>query len=102
MFYINRNLKTELFFSHYNMDRLQNDEEILKKLKDKVEGRCMQEYGYILQVTKNPNAKSNAGIDIGVPKVEVNGCTVLITFSAISFKRTPPPTQLKRTTSSTS
>lgn len=47
----------------------------------------MQEYGYILQVTKNPNAKSNQGIDIGVPKVDVNGCTVLITFSAISFKR---------------
>jgi len=81
------------------MDRLQNDEEILKKLKEKVEGRCMQEYGYILQVSKNPNAKSNAGIDIGVPKVDVDGCTVLITFSAISFKRTHLITQLKRTTS---
>ena len=87
MFFINRNLKTELSFSHYDMDRLQNDEEILKKLKDKVEGRCLQEYGYILQVTKNPNAKSTVGIDIAMPKVEVNACTVLITFSAISFKR---------------
>jgi len=47
----------------------------------------MQEYGYILQVTKNPNAKSTVGIDIGMPKVEVNGCTVLITFSAVCFKR---------------
>ena len=32
-------------------------------------------------------AKSSAGIDIGVPKVEVDGCAVTITFSAISFKR---------------
>ena len=71
MFFINRNLRTELTFSHYNMDRLRDDEEVLKKLKDKVEGRCLQEYGYILQVTKNPMAKSSAGIDIGVPKVEV-------------------------------
>jgi len=41
MFYVNRNLKSELLFSHYDMDRLQNDEEILKKLKEKVEGRCL-------------------------------------------------------------
>lgn len=62
MFYINRNLKTELLFSHYNMDRLENDEDILKRLKEKVEGRCLPEYGYILQVTKNPQAKSPCGI----------------------------------------
>ena len=52
-----------------------------------------------MQVSKNPNAKSNAGIDIGVPKIDVDGCTVLITFSAISFKRTVVSTKPKRTTS---
>ena len=36
MFYINRHLRTELLFSHYNMDRLHSDEDILKKLKEKV------------------------------------------------------------------
>lgn len=97
MFFINRNLKTELSFSHYNMDRLHDDDEVLKKLKEKVEGRCLQDYGYILQVTKNPNAKSNAGIFIDVPKVTNNACTVLITFSAISFKRTPSVMQVPAT-----
>lgn len=44
------------------MDRLENDEDILKRLKEKVEGRCLPEYGYILQVTKNPHVKSTSGI----------------------------------------
>lgn len=87
MFYINRNLRTELLFSHYNMDRLQNDEDVMKKLKEKVEGRCLPEYGYILQVTKNPSAKSSCGIDIGVPHIDDKGCVVTVIFSAIAFKR---------------
>ena len=87
MFYIDRNLKTELSFSHYNMDRLHNDEDIMKKLKEKVEGRCLPEYGYILQVTKNPHARSNCGIEIGVPKIDHEGCVVTVIFSAIAFKR---------------
>ena len=84
MFYINRNLKTELSFSHYNMDRLHNDDDIMRKLREKVEGRCLPEYGYILQVnhpfikgnpqerqvTKNPHARSSCGIEIGVPRID--------------------------------
>lgn len=50
MFYINKNLKTELAFSHYDMDKLSSDEEILKKLREKIEGRCHPEYGYLIQV----------------------------------------------------
>ena len=97
MFYMNRNLKTELTFSHYDMDRLHNDEEILKKLKEKVEGRCLYEYGYLIQVSNKPGTKSKCGIDIGVPKVTTEGCTLTVTFSVISFKRTALLTQLKRT-----
>lgn len=67
-----------------------------------MEGRCHQEYGYIIQITKTPNTKSDYGIDISVPKVESHGCVVTVTFSAITFKRTPLPMQLRRTTSSTS
>jgi DNA-directed RNA polymerase subunit E'/Rpb7 len=96
MFYINRNLKTELTFSHYDMDKLASDEEILKKLREKVEGRCHPEYGYLIQISKTQN------IDISVPHVETNGCVVIVTFSAITFKRKKPPTQPRRTTSSTS
>jgi DNA-directed RNA polymerase subunit E'/Rpb7 len=92
MFFMNRNLRTELLFSHYNMDLLQKDEEVLRKLKEKVEGRCLPEYGYILQVTRNPNASSKEGIEIGVPALSINGCLVTVTFSAISFKRTLAPT----------
>jgi DNA-directed RNA polymerase subunit E'/Rpb7 len=88
MFYVNRNLKTELTFSHYDMDRLHNDEEILKKLKEKVEGRCLNEYGYLIQVTKKPGTKSSCGIEIGVPRITFEGCVLLVTFFAISFKRT--------------
>lgn len=36
MFYINRYLKAELTFSHYDMDKLNSDEEILRKLKERV------------------------------------------------------------------
>lgn len=96
MFYINRNLKTELSFSHYDMDKLASDEEILKKLREKIEGRCHPEYGYLIQISKNQN------IDISVPRVETNNCVVVVTFSAITFKRTPPLIQLRRTMSSMS
>ena len=90
MFYINRNLKTELTFSHYDMDKLHSDEEILNKLKEKVEGRCLHEYGYIIQVVKidNSGGKDSAGIHISVPKVETAGCVTVVTFSAVTFKRT--------------
>jgi DNA-directed RNA polymerase subunit E'/Rpb7 len=57
-------------------------------LKEKVEGRCHQDYGYIIQITKSPSAKNEAGIDISLPKVESHGCVVTVTFSAITFKRT--------------
>lgn len=95
MFYINRNLRTELSFTHYDMDKLSSDEEILKKLREKVEGRCHPEYGYLIQISKPQN------INISVPRVETNNCVVIVTFSAITFKRTSLTTQPRRTTSST-
>lgn len=48
---------------------------------------------FLIQVTKNQN------IDISVPRVESNNCIVVVTFSAITFKRTSLPTQPKRTIS---
>jgi DNA-directed RNA polymerase subunit E'/Rpb7 len=62
MFYINRYLKAELTFSHYDMDKLNSDEEILRKLKERVEGRCHPEYGYLIQITKMPGTHSDQGI----------------------------------------
>lgn len=102
MFYINRNLRAELFFEHYDMDKLHSDEEVLRKLKEKVEGRCHPEYGYIIQIIKNTGSESPCGIDISVPAVENNSCRVVVIFTAITFKRTPRPTQPRRRTSSTS
>jgi DNA-directed RNA polymerase subunit E'/Rpb7 len=81
MFYNYGNLKTELTFSHYDMDKLHSDDEIIKKLKDKVEGRCLPDYGYLIQVT-NPDK-----FKISVPHVQTHGCVVVVTFSAITFKR---------------
>jgi len=70
------------------MDKLHSDEEILKKLREKVEGKCHQEYGYIIQITKFGGSGTSSGIDISVPRVEGNNCVVVATFSAITFKRT--------------
>jgi DNA-directed RNA polymerase subunit E'/Rpb7 len=56
MFYIDRNIETEVFFSHHDMDRASDNKEILKRLKEKVEGYCDQEYGYLIQVIANPTA----------------------------------------------
>jgi DNA-directed RNA polymerase subunit E'/Rpb7 len=56
----------------------------MKKLKEKVEGRCHPEYGYLIQITK-----ASSGVTlISVPQIENNGCRVVVTFSAITFKRT--------------
>lgn len=86
MFYLSRHLKTELLFAPYDMDKLHSDEEILKKLKEKIEGRCHPEYGYIIQFTRTPNSTSKLGFDISVPRIEENGAVVVVTFSAITFK----------------
>lgn len=42
MFYISRNIETEVFFPHNDMDLTGDDLEILKRLRDKVEGFCDQ------------------------------------------------------------
>lgn len=102
MFYINRYLKAELTFSHYDMDKLSSDKDIHDKLRKHVEGRCHQDYGYLIQITKMAGTKSPLGIEISVPRVQSQGCVVTVTFNAITFKRTSRPTQPRRTTSSTS
>lgn len=91
MFYNYRNLKTELTFSHYDMDKLHSNDELIKKLKEKVEGRCLPDYGYLIQVTNRDL------IRFSVPHVQNHGCIVTVTFCAITFKRKPEGIQLRRT-----
>jgi DNA-directed RNA polymerase subunit E'/Rpb7 len=79
------------------MDKLNSDEEILRKLKERVEGRCHPDYGYLIQITKMPGTHSEQGIEISVPRVELNGCVVTVTFSAIAFKRKEWNMKLKKT-----
>lgn len=50
MFYISRNIETEVFFTHHEMDKAGTESEVLRRLRQKVEGYCDQEYGYIIQV----------------------------------------------------
>jgi hypothetical protein len=48
------------------MDKLESDDEILKRLKDKVEGRCHPEHGYIVTLLLT----GGKNYDISVPSVE--------------------------------
>lgn len=56
MFYIVRNLQTEVPFAHSEMHRVAEEEEVLKRLRAKVEGICDQEHGYLIQVILNTSA----------------------------------------------
>ena len=62
------------------MHLIAKDSEIIKRLKEKIEGRCFLEHGYIIRFVED-------GYNIGVPVVEDSGCKVEVRFNAISFKR---------------
>jgi DNA-directed RNA polymerase subunit E'/Rpb7 len=50
MFYVSKNIETEVFFTHHDMHKTCSDPEVLRRLRQKVEGYCDNEYGYIIQV----------------------------------------------------
>jgi DNA-directed RNA polymerase subunit E'/Rpb7 len=81
MFYEVKNLLTSIVVAAYEMQILAKDAEIIKRLKQKMEGRCMMEYGYIIKILTD-------NYRISEPVVEEDGCRVEIRFSAITFKRT--------------
>ncbi len=83
MFYINKNLKTELAFSHYDMDKLSSDEEILKKLREKIEGRCHPEYGYLIQVPLLPSRSQKI-------RTSISACLVSRLITALWWSPSPP------------
>lgn len=96
MFYISRNIETEVFFTHHDMDKVASDEEILRRLRDKVEGYCHAEYGYVIQVIAS---SSDAKFFIDRVDIRKNGLFVRLKFSCIVFRRTLMFTQRRKTRS---
>lgn len=81
MFYEVKNLLTSIVVAAFEMQILAKDAELIKRLKQKMEGRCLIEYGYIIKILTD-------SYRISEPVVEEDGCRVEIRFSAITFKRT--------------
>jgi DNA-directed RNA polymerase subunit E'/Rpb7 len=50
MFYEIKNLLTSIIVPAHEMQILAKDVEIIKRLKEKMEGRCLTEYGYIIRI----------------------------------------------------
>lgn len=57
MFYVSRNLETEIYFTHNEMADAGSDSEVLRRLRAKVEGVCNRDYGYLLQVISSAETK---------------------------------------------
>lgn len=91
MFYFNCNIKTEVYFEHYNMDLICKDAEIFKRLTKKVESYCDREFGYIIEVIKNTKTHSESGIIVENTRIAADGCYVHVKFNCITFKRTCHP-----------
>ena len=87
MFYINMNLSTEIFFPYQDLDLVANDKHIYSKLLDKLHNYCDDEYGFIFNIAKHPQSKSEYGILIGKTSLNKDGCSTLVKFNCISFKR---------------
>jgi hypothetical protein len=86
MFYISRNIETEIFFTHHDMDKAGSDAEVLRRLRDKVEGYCDQEYGCLIQVIVSSETK------LLIDRIDIRkeGLYAKVKFTCISFRRTPP------------
>lgn len=50
MFYEIKNLLTSIIVAPYEMQILAKDSELIKRLKERMEGRCLVEYGYIIKI----------------------------------------------------
>jgi DNA-directed RNA polymerase subunit E'/Rpb7 len=82
MFYISCNIETEVFFTHHDTDKAGSDAEVLKRLRQKVEGYCDQEYGFIIQVVGG-----EAGVSIEKVEVRKEGLFARVKFKCITFRR---------------
>lgn len=58
MFHLVRNLKTCLIFTPHDMGKLNTQKAIIQMLREKVEGLCFSEYGYIVKVVSDSDAYS--------------------------------------------
>lgn len=96
MFYISRNIETEVFFPHNDMDLTGDDVEILKRLREKVEGFCDQEYGFLIQVIANPSS-SEMGMVIDRVDIRKDGLYIKTKFTCITFRRKFSLTQPAKT-----
>lgn len=56
MFFLVRNLKTTLHFIPHDMDKLHTDKAIVQMLRDKMEGMCFNEFGFIVKIVKDQMA----------------------------------------------
>ena len=55
MFYLVKKLKTKVVFSPYDMDKLARSDEVMNRVRERVEGRCHSDYGYIIQIADVPS-----------------------------------------------
>ena len=55
MFYLVKKLKTSVVFSPYDMDKLARSSEVISRVRERVEGRCHSDYGYIIQIAEVPS-----------------------------------------------
>ena len=90
MFYLVKKLKTKVVFSPYDMDKLSRSDEVMNRVRERVEGRCHSDYGYIIQIADVPSYGKDFSKHylISVPEVTEDGCVLEVTFSAICFKGT--------------
>lgn len=68
------------------MDLTGDDLEILKRLRDKVEGFCDQEYGFLIQVIANQTS-SELGMVIDRVDIRKDGLYIKTKFTCITFRR---------------
>jgi DNA-directed RNA polymerase subunit E'/Rpb7 len=67
MFFIDRKVRVKFLFQPNEMELLSDDsdEHILSRVKARVEGRCHEKHGFIIQVTK--------GIEVTPPILRTEG-----------------------------
>lgn len=70
-------------------------------MKQNFEGRCMEEYGYLIQILPMKAHDAKGGIKVSHIKVITEGCLALIQFDCLCFKRTSFVIQPGKVTSST-
>lgn len=87
MFYVGHLLKAQLKFSHHELKNLGNGAFLLNRMKQNFEGRCMQEYGYLIQILPMKGIDAKGGIKLNHIKVVTEGCLALIQFDCLCFKR---------------